>query len=260
MHRDRETSCREEVCGDAQRRGARTAQHVESQRQTPCRPAREGPHPAEGRCLRCRRGMAGEGWSDTEIAAALDTSVGTVARTRQQLVEEGFEAVLTRKHSPASATPRIFDGASEAKLIALACPAKGTRSVDGEAAGTPHEFRPYRRSQTSARPRADSVPNIGLGCRSAIEGANRMSGPRRRLASIDASVSDGRPWSFRRIVSLTANVSHCHPKDQRRLGSVGPHRTLVQPFLIGSAAAAAAGKAQPTSIERVSLARASAPL
>ena len=136
MHRDRETSCREEVCGDAQRRGARTAQHVESQRQTPCRPAREGPHPAEGRCLRCRRGMAGEGWSDTEIAAALDTSVGTVARTRQQLVEEGFEAVLTRKHSPASATPRIFDGASEAKLIALACPAKGTRSVDGEAAGT----------------------------------------------------------------------------------------------------------------------------
>jgi hypothetical protein len=34
----------------------------------------------------------------------LDTSVNTVARTRQQLVEEGFESVLTRKHSPASAT------------------------------------------------------------------------------------------------------------------------------------------------------------
>jgi len=31
----------------------------------------------------------GEGWSDSEIAAALDTSVNTVAR--QQLVEEGFE-------------------------------------------------------------------------------------------------------------------------------------------------------------------------
>jgi hypothetical protein len=42
-------------------------------------------------------------------------------------VEEGFEAVLTRKHSPASARPRIFDGAAEAKLIALACskPPKG---------------------------------------------------------------------------------------------------------------------------------------
>jgi hypothetical protein len=57
----------------------------------------------------------------------LDTSTDTVARTRQQLVEEGFEAVLTRKHSPASARPRIFDGAAEAKLIALACsqPPKG---------------------------------------------------------------------------------------------------------------------------------------
>jgi hypothetical protein len=50
-----------------------------------------------------------------------------VARTRQQLVEEGFEAVLTRKHSPASARKRIFDGAAEAKLVAVACfaPPKG---------------------------------------------------------------------------------------------------------------------------------------
>ena len=48
---------------------------------------------------------------------------------RQQLVEEGFEAVLTRKHSPASARQRIFDGAAEAKLIALACskPPKGRK-------------------------------------------------------------------------------------------------------------------------------------
>jgi transposase len=70
---------------------------------------------------------AGEGWSDSQIAAALDTSVDTVARTRQQLVEEGVESVLTRKHSPASARRRIFDGAAEAKLIALACsnPPKG---------------------------------------------------------------------------------------------------------------------------------------
>jgi transposase len=71
--------------------------------------------------LKADASEAGEGWSDSEIAAALDTSVNTVARTRQQLVEEGFESVLTRKHSPASARPRIFDGAAEAKLIALAC-------------------------------------------------------------------------------------------------------------------------------------------
>jgi transposase len=63
---------------------------------------------------------AGEGWSDSAIAAALDTSIATVERTRRQLVEEGFEAVLTRKYNPKSARPRIFDGAAEAKLIALA--------------------------------------------------------------------------------------------------------------------------------------------
>ena len=62
---------------------------------------------------------AGEGWSDSRIAAALHTSVATVERTRRQLVEEGFEAVLARKYNANSARRRIFDGAAEAKLIAL---------------------------------------------------------------------------------------------------------------------------------------------
>lgn len=77
--------------------------------------------------LKADASEAGEGWSDSQIAAALDTTVATVSRTRQRLVEDGFEAVLTRNHSPASARPRIFDGAAEAKLIALACsePPKG---------------------------------------------------------------------------------------------------------------------------------------
>jgi transposase len=95
---------------------------------------RAGKHPA-WRLTRARillkadAADGGDGWSDSQIAAALDISVATVARTRQQLVEEGFEAVLKRKHSPASARPRIFDGASEAKLIALACsePPKGRK-------------------------------------------------------------------------------------------------------------------------------------
>ncbi len=64
---------------------------------------------------------AGDGWSDSRIAEALDTSIPTIERTRRQLVEEGFEAVLTRKYNPNSAPRRIFDGAAEAKLIALAC-------------------------------------------------------------------------------------------------------------------------------------------
>jgi hypothetical protein len=60
----------------------------------------------------------GKGWSDSRIAAALDTSIANIERTRRQLVEEGFEAVLTRKYNPNSARPRIF-GVAEAKLIAL---------------------------------------------------------------------------------------------------------------------------------------------
>src|ERR1700688_4259811 len=70
---------------------------------------------------------AGEAWSDSRIVKALDTSEATVSRTRQRLVEEGFEGVLARKHSPNSARRRIFDGAAEAKLIALMCspPPKG---------------------------------------------------------------------------------------------------------------------------------------
>lgn len=77
--------------------------------------------------LKADNSEMGEGWSDSQIADALDTSIATVARTRQQLVEEGLEAALIHKHSPRSARPRTFDGAAEAKLIALACsqPPKG---------------------------------------------------------------------------------------------------------------------------------------
>jgi len=42
----------------------------------------------------------GKGWSDSRIAAALDTSIANIERTRRQLVAEGFEAVLTRKYNP----------------------------------------------------------------------------------------------------------------------------------------------------------------
>jgi hypothetical protein len=63
----------------------------------------------------------GAGWSDNKIVAALDTSVSMVYRVRKQLVDEGFEAVLSRKQRATPAVPRIFDGEKEAKLIALAC-------------------------------------------------------------------------------------------------------------------------------------------
>jgi transposase len=64
---------------------------------------------------------AGEGWSDSRIIEALETSVSMVYRARRQLVEEGLEAVLSRKAPPRPSVPRIFDGEKEARLIALAC-------------------------------------------------------------------------------------------------------------------------------------------
>src|ERR1700676_2746727 len=69
----------------------------------------------------------GEGWSDSRIIKALETSASMVYRVRKQLVEEGFEAVLSRKQRATPAVARIFDGEKEAKLIALACskPPKG---------------------------------------------------------------------------------------------------------------------------------------
>jgi hypothetical protein len=48
----------------------------------------------------------GPGWSDSKIMAALDTSASMVYRVRKQLVEEGFEAVLSRKQR---ATPNQGD-------------------------------------------------------------------------------------------------------------------------------------------------------
>jgi transposase len=69
----------------------------------------------------------GPGWSDSRIIAALDTSASMIYRVRKQLVEEGLDAVLSRKQRATPAVERIFDGEKEAKLIALACskPPKG---------------------------------------------------------------------------------------------------------------------------------------
>jgi transposase len=63
----------------------------------------------------------GEGWSDERIARALDTSISTIYRTRQRLVEEGLDAALRRKPRERPSIARIFDGEAEARLIQLAC-------------------------------------------------------------------------------------------------------------------------------------------
>ena len=64
---------------------------------------------------------AGEGWSDRKIMKAFDTTDTMVYTVRKKLVEEGLDAVLSRKRRETPPVARIFDGEREAKLIALAC-------------------------------------------------------------------------------------------------------------------------------------------
>jgi transposase len=57
-------------------------------------------------------------WKDAEISAALDVSVATIERLREQFVEEGVPKCLQRK---TRIYERLLDGEQEAKLVAIAC-------------------------------------------------------------------------------------------------------------------------------------------
>ena len=79
---------------------------------------------------------AGEGWSDGRIAEALDTSIANIERTRRQLVEEGFEAALTRKYNPNSAPSPDFRrrGRSKVDRAGLWAGSGGLRQMNAEPA------------------------------------------------------------------------------------------------------------------------------
>ena len=140
---------------------------------------RKGSNPAQ-RLLKARILLkadvseAGEGWSDNQIIQALATSASMVYRVRKQLVEEGFEAVLSRKQRATPAVARIFDGEKEAKLIALACskPPKGRARWTGaphlhmfgmprrRAALCIHQTRPRRRQPIPEQAAPSVVPAL----------------------------------------------------------------------------------------------------
>src|SRR3974377_399576 len=67
--------------------------------------------------LKAEVSEAGPGWSDSKIIAALDTSASMIYRVRKQLVEDGFEAVLSRKQCKTPAVSRIFDGEKKDKRL-----------------------------------------------------------------------------------------------------------------------------------------------
>ena len=61
----------------------------------------------------------GPGWTDRAIAAAFSCRVKTVENIRQRCVLEGFDKALERKQRTTPPTPKILDGESEARIIAL---------------------------------------------------------------------------------------------------------------------------------------------
>jgi len=63
----------------------------------------------------------GPGLADTQVAETLQIGVRTIESLRRRFVEEGLESALGRKKREVPSIERIFDGAKEAKLIAVAC-------------------------------------------------------------------------------------------------------------------------------------------
>jgi transposase len=63
----------------------------------------------------------GPGWPDERISEALDVTVQTIERVRKQLVEEGFDAVLSRREYTQKVSRKKIDGDVEAHLVALSC-------------------------------------------------------------------------------------------------------------------------------------------
>ena len=71
--------------------------------------------------LLCDAGPDGPTWNVSDVAAALGVTSRAIEHLKKRFVEEGLEAALERK--PRETPPRevTFDGAFEARLIALAC-------------------------------------------------------------------------------------------------------------------------------------------
>lgn len=71
--------------------------------------------------LLCDAGVDGPAWNVSDVATALGVTSRAIEHLKKRFVEDGFEAALERK--PREKPPRevIFDGAFEARLIALAC-------------------------------------------------------------------------------------------------------------------------------------------
>lgn len=61
----------------------------------------------------------GPAWHDVKISEAVGCRRQTVENVRRAFVLEGFDGALVRKKAAVSPTPKLLDGAAEAKVIAM---------------------------------------------------------------------------------------------------------------------------------------------
>ncbi len=72
--------------------------------------------------LKADQGEGGPGWTDEQIAEALETSKHTIRGVRKRFAERGSQGAINRKKGKCSPVRiRKLDGAAEARLIAIAC-------------------------------------------------------------------------------------------------------------------------------------------
>jgi transposase len=71
--------------------------------------------------LLCDAGPQGPAWTVLDTAAAMGVTTRTIEHLKQRFVEEGLAAALERKQPEKPPREVTFDGAFEARLIALAC-------------------------------------------------------------------------------------------------------------------------------------------
>jgi transposase len=71
--------------------------------------------------LLCDAGDNGPAWNVSDVAEALGVSSRSIEHLKKRFVEDGFDAALERKAREKPPREIIFDGAFEARLIAMAC-------------------------------------------------------------------------------------------------------------------------------------------
>lgn len=71
--------------------------------------------------LLCDAGPNGPAWIVADVAEALGVTSRTIEHLKKRFVEDGIEAALERKEREKPPRDVIFDGAFEARVIALAC-------------------------------------------------------------------------------------------------------------------------------------------